>query len=33
MKDITAWLTKNGLSKYVEAFRANDIDFDVLSAR
>jgi len=30
MGDISAWLTERGLAKYVEAFRDNDIDFDVL---
>jgi predicted ATPase/class 3 adenylate cyclase len=30
MGDISAWLTERGLARYVEAFRDNDIDFDVL---
>ena len=32
MKDIATWLTEHGLSRHVEVFRANDIDFDVLAA-
>ena len=28
--DITAWLTSLGLGRYAAAFRANDIDVDVL---
>jgi transposase len=31
MKDIGAWLDELGLAKYSESFRANAIDFDVLS--
>jgi len=30
MTDITGWLEEIGLGKYAEAFRSNDIDFDVL---
>jgi hypothetical protein len=30
MTDIAEWLDEIGLGKYAEAFRANDIDFDVL---
>jgi hypothetical protein len=30
MGDISAWLTERGLAKYAEAFRDNDIYFDVL---
>ena len=30
MTDITGWLDEIGLGKYAEAFRSNDIDFDVL---
>src|ERR1700731_2819772 len=32
MTDIAGWLEKIGLGKYAEAFRSNDIDFDVLPA-
>jgi class 3 adenylate cyclase/tetratricopeptide (TPR) repeat protein len=32
MTDIAAWLEEIGLQKYTEAFRSNDIDFDVLPA-
>ncbi|MBV8573822.1 MAG: AAA family ATPase, partial [Acetobacteraceae bacterium] len=32
MTDIVAWLEEIGLEKYAEAFRSNDIDFDVLPA-
>jgi class 3 adenylate cyclase/tetratricopeptide (TPR) repeat protein len=32
MADIAAWLTERGLAKHIETFRANDIDFDVLSS-
>ena len=30
MTDITRWLDEIGLAKYADAFRSNDIDFDVL---
>src|SRR4029077_19463370 len=30
MTDISGWLDEIGLAKYAEAFRSNDIDFDVL---
>jgi class 3 adenylate cyclase/tetratricopeptide (TPR) repeat protein len=30
MSDIAGWLDEIGLGKYAEAFRSNDIDFDVL---
>src|ERR1700730_11194476 len=30
MADIAGWLGEIGLEKYVEVFRSNDIDFDVL---
>jgi class 3 adenylate cyclase len=32
MTGIAAWLEEIGLQKYIEAFRSNDIDFDVLPA-
>jgi hypothetical protein len=32
MTGITAWLKEIGLEKYADAFRSNDIDFDVLPA-
>ena len=32
MSDIAGWLEEIGLGKYAEAFRSNDIDFDVLPA-
>jgi len=32
MGDISLWLTDRGLSKHIEAFRDNDIDFDVLQS-
>jgi class 3 adenylate cyclase len=32
MTHITRWLDEIGLAKYAEAFRSNDIDFDVLPA-
>ncbi len=32
MTGVTAWLKEIGLEKYADAFRSNDIDFDVLSA-
>jgi hypothetical protein len=30
MADILSWLVEKGLAKYVDTFRENDIDFDVL---
>src|SRR5262245_49986472 len=30
MPDIASWLARLGLDKYVEAFTANDVDFDAL---
>ena len=30
--DIAAWLQDLGLERYLEAFRANDVDADVLRA-
>jgi uncharacterized protein YidB (DUF937 family) len=32
MTGILAWLEEIGLGKYADAFRSNDIDFDVLPA-
>src|SRR3954464_4720941 len=32
MTGIAAWLEEIGLGKYADAFRSNDIDFDVLPA-
>src|SRR5271168_2330310 len=32
MTGIAAWLEEIGLEKYADAFRSNDIDFDVLPA-
>jgi hypothetical protein len=31
MSDLRAWLRKNKLEQYADAFEANDIDLDILS--
>ena len=30
MPDVASWLTRLGLDKYIEAFTANEVDFDAL---
>ena len=30
MPDIASWLARLGLDKYIEAFTANEVDFDAL---
>ncbi len=30
MPDVASWLVRLGLEKYIEAFTANEVDFDTL---